>query len=401
LHIIQTLFQYLRIPGESDLPATEIKHVRAVAVVALFGALQSWTWAVINIYQEYPLMSLEFVAVGLGFLSAQFVNRRGNVTAAAIILCFFVLFQSSFGQFFFGYASGSWVYFAVSILVAFLIFPRRHLDLAFLFAALCGLSLVAVMIWRDDLPVRFITMDPHLSLILNVSMMCLLLAGLAAIFVGIVNRSEDALAEAHKQANDLLLNAIPEVIAERLKNNPEQSIADRHADVSIMFVDVAGFTAMSANQDPAETVNMLNTLFSEFDDVCDVAGIEKIRTIGDGYMIVGGAPQPLENHAVKMVEAAKEFLLIAHRHEIDIRVGINCGEVVAGIVGTRRFHYDVWGDAVNIAARMETTSNIGKIHVSSSFAERLGDRFPLSKRDPIKVKGKGMMQTWFVETSAI
>jgi len=210
-------------------------------------------------------------------------------------------------------------------------------------------------------------------------------------------QAEQELAAAHKRSNDLLLNAIPEVIAERLKENPTQLIADRHEDVSILFADVAGFTTLSANQDPAETVNMLNALFSEFDDVCDEAGIEKIRTIGDGYMVVGGAPQPLEDHAVKMIEAAKEFLKIAHRHNIDIRIGLNGGEVVAGIVGTQRFHYDVWGDAVNVAARMETTSEVGNIHISSSFAERLGDKFPLIKRDPVKIKGKGTVQTWFVE----
>lgn len=213
-----------------------------------------------------------------------------------------------------------------------------------------------------------------------------------------LNKAKEELEIAHRQANDLLLNAIPETIAERLKNNPDQLIADRHADVSILFADIAGFTALSANQDPAETVNTLNNLFSEFDDVCDDAGVEKIRTIGDGYMVVGGAPQPLENHPVKMIEVAKELVSIAHRHHIDIRIGINSGEVVAGIVGIRRFHYDVWGDAVNIAARMETTGKVGKIHISSDFAERLEDRFPLEKLDPINIKGRGTMQTWFVET---
>jgi|SaaInlStandDraft_7_1057024.scaffolds.fasta_scaffold04685_3 PAS domain S-box-containing protein len=217
---------------------------------------------------------------------------------------------------------------------------------------------------------------------------------------GELNSAKKELEVAHRQANDLLINAIPGTIAERLKDNPGQLIADRHADVSIMFADVAGFTALSANQDPAETVNLLNTLFSEFDDVCDAAGIEKIRTIGDGYMVVGGVPKPLADHPVKMIEAAKKILDIACRHNIDIRIGINSGEVVAGIVGVRRFHYDVWGDAVNIAARMETTGKVGKIHVSSGFAERLGDKYPLKKRDPINIKGKGTMQTWFVEVGA-
>jgi len=212
--------------------------------------------------------------------------------------------------------------------------------------------------------------------------------------------TRDALEIAHRQANDLLLNAIPETIAERLKDNPDQLIADRHEDVSIMFVDVAGFTAMSATQRPEETVSMLNDLFSDFDDVVEAARVEKIRTIGDGYMVVGGAPLPLEDHVEKMIGVAQSILEIAKHQSIDVRIGINAGEVVAGIVGTKRFHYDVWGDAVNIAARLETTGEVGKIHVGESFAERLPDQYSLTRREPIDIKGRGMMQTWFVETAA-
>jgi len=397
MQVFEALFRFLKIPGEQELPATEVKHVRAVAVAALLGALQSWTWAAINIFVGHYVMSLEFIVIGLGFLSAQLINRRGHVAAAATALSVLVLMQSGVAQFVFGYDSGSWVYFAVTILVVFLIFPRRRLDLAFFFATLSALGLVAVMIWRDQLPVRFITIDPHASLVLNVALMCLLLGALAAIFVRNVNRGEDALAEAHRQANDLLLNAIPESIAERLKDDPDRLIADRHEDVSIMFVDVAGFTAMSAQQDPAETVKMLNALFRDFDEVCDAAGLEKIRTIGDGYMVVGGAPQPLENHSVLMTETAFSILEIAGRRGIDVRVGINAGEVVAGIVGTKRFHYDVWGDAVNLAARMETTGETGKIHISDDFSRRLSGSYSLEKREPVDIKGKGKMQTWFVE----
>lgn len=212
-----------------------------------------------------------------------------------------------------------------------------------------------------------------------------------------LNSTKISLEIAHRQTNDLLMNAIPETIAERLKENPNQLIADRHEDASIMFVDIAGFTAMSATQSPEETVSILNKLFSDFDNVIEGTGVEKISTIGDGYMVVGGAPLVLNDHAAIMIEVAQSFLEIARQHSINIRIGINAGQIVAGIVGTKRYHYDVWGDAVNIAARLEATGEIGEIHIGESVVERLLDRYSLIKRAPIDIKGKGITQTWFVE----
>ena len=395
---IRELSEYmLSVRGDVQLPVGEVKHARAVAISVIFAFLQSWIWAGINFMLGYGWMAVEFVVIGVLFVTALVPIRRGLVTVGAIMFFSVAFIQVGFSQYFFGYDSGSWVYLAVLIVVAFLVFPRRQITLSVLCATISGLILVAVTFWQDNLPVRFITTDPALSTVLNIATLCILLGALSAVFVRAVNKSEDALAEAHRRSDELLLNAIPESIAERLKDNDGNLIADRHTDVSIMFVDVAGFTELSARQDPTETVKLLNALFSDFDDVCDQMGIEKIRTIGDGYMVVGGAPQPLPDHTIKMAEAAVSFLHIAQRHNIDIRIGINAGEVVAGIVGTRRFHYDVWGDAVNVAARLETSGEIGKVHVSKEYAVRLPVKFKVMERPPIELKGKGIMQTCFIE----
>ena len=387
----------LSVLSEVQLSAGDFKHVRAVTISVIFATLQAWIWALTNFALGYGWLAVEFVVIGVLFAMALIPIQRGFVTVGAIIFFFVAFIQIGFSQYFFGYISGSWVYLAVLIVVAFLVFPRRQLALSVLCATISAFILVAVTFWQDSFPVRFITTDPALSTVLNIATLCLLLGVLSAVFVRAVNKSEDALAEAHRRSDELLLNAIPESIAERLKDNDGNLIADRHTDVSIMFVDVAGFTELSARQDPTETVKLLNALFSDFDDVCDQMGIEKIRTIGDGYMVVGGAPQPLPDHTIKMAEAAVSFLHIAQRHNIDIRIGINAGEVVAGIVGTRRFHYDVWGDAVNVAARLETSGEIGKVHVSKEYAVRLPVKFKVMERPPIELKGKGIMQTCFIE----
>jgi adenylate cyclase len=383
--------------GEAHLPTGEGKHARAVAISAIFATLQAWIWALTNFALGYGWLTVEFFVIGALFATALIPIRRGLVTVGAIMFFFVAFIQVGFSQYFFGYDSGSWVYLAVLIVVAFLVFPRRQLALSILCATISALILIAVTFWQDDLPVRFITTDPALSTVLNIATLCILLGALSAVFVRAVNKSEDALVEAHRRSDELLLNAIPESIAERLKDNGRELIADRHPDVSIMFVDVAGFTELSARQDPTETVNLLNALFSDFDNICDQMGIEKIRTIGDGYMVVGGAPQHLPDHTIKMADAAMSFLHIAQRHNINIRIGINAGEVVAGIVGTRRFHYDVWGDAVNVAARLETSGEVGKVHVSEEYAARLPSQFKVIERPPLELKGKGIMQTCFIE----
>lgn len=210
-----------------------------------------------------------------------------------------------------------------------------------------------------------------------------------------------ALEEANQKNVELLLNILPEPIADRLRSG-ESLIADRHEDVSLLFADIVGFTGMSSGMDAAELVTLLNDVFSVFDGLVAESGLEKVKTIGDAYMIVGGMPiwQPdhLERLAVLALDIASEVGRddAARRLGVEFRIGMHTGPVVAGVIGTKKFIYDIWGDTVNVASRMESTGVPGRIQVTGAVERRLRDRFVLASRGEIEVKGKGRMETFFL-----
>ena len=201
----------------------------------------------------------------------------------------------------------------------------------------------------------------------------------------------------------LLLNILPAPIAARLKSG-EQTIADSYQEVTVLFSDVVGFTAMSALISPTELVIELNKLFRRFDALSIKFGVEKIKTIGDAYMAVGGVPEVVSDHAERVADMALAMQLEMDEYNKDaptplqIRIGLNTGAVVAGVTGTVKFAYDLWGDAVNIASRMESTGIPGQIQVSESTASQLRDQgFILENRGGVEVKGKGIMNTWMLK----
>jgi class 3 adenylate cyclase len=207
---------------------------------------------------------------------------------------------------------------------------------------------------------------------------------------------------AHRENTRLLLNILPEPIADRLRRG-EPLIADRHEDVSLLFADIVDFTTLSSGMDPTELVTILNDVFSVFDQLVDDTGLEKVKTIGDAYMIVGGMPVWQPDHLERMATLALRMAsdvgtrLRARRLGLDFRIGMHTGPVVAGVIGTHKFIYDVWGDTVNVASRMESTGVPGRVQVTAAVEERLRDRFVLEPRGVIEVKGKGPMATFFLE----
>lgn len=224
-----------------------------------------------------------------------------------------------------------------------------------------------------------------------------------AMFRDITKRlqAEKALRHQQEQTERLLLNILPEPIANRLKQQPG-TIADDFDEVTVLFADIVGFTELSAQRSPTELVEILNTIFSEFDQLAERHGLEKIKTIGDAYMVVGGIPTPQQNHAVAIahmaldMQAAMVQLCHKTRQNLSIRIGINTGPVVAGVIGKKKFIYDLWGDTVNIASRMESHGLPGMIQVSAATYEHLRDQFFFEERGPIPVKGKGVMTTYFL-----
>lgn len=204
------------------------------------------------------------------------------------------------------------------------------------------------------------------------------------------------------RSENLLLNILPEDIAAILKRE-ERLVADDFDGASILFADLVGFTAMSTQMTPEDVVRLLNEVFTDFDSMVDAHEIEKIKTIGDCYMVAAGVPRPRPDHAHAIVDLALEMIEYVRDRtfhsgrRIDFRIGVNSGHVVAGVIGRKKFIYDLWGDAVNTASRMERQGSAGTVQITRATYELIKDDFICTQRGTIPVKGKGDMEVWHVE----
>jgi class 3 adenylate cyclase len=199
----------------------------------------------------------------------------------------------------------------------------------------------------------------------------------------------------------LLRNILPKPIADRLRAR-EQLIADRFDDVTLLFADIVGFTVLSASMTPSELLRVLNEVFTAFDVLVERAGLDKVKTIGDAYMVVGGMPDATVDHTARVAAVALDLTEAVRRIDtavrlgIRFRIGIHCGPVIAGVIATKEFIYDIWGDTVNVASRMESLSMPGRIQVTQAVKEWLEGRYVSESRGLVDVKGKGPTPTWFL-----
>ena len=215
-----------------------------------------------------------------------------------------------------------------------------------------------------------------------------------------VDDSHAELRHEKERSDRLLLNILPPAIAERLKRN-EMNIAQGHADVTVMFADIVGFTRMTEELSPVETVKILNDVFSIFDDIADQHGVEKIKTIGDAYMAAAGLDAGAQIHyadAVARMALDMQEKIAEYRQKtgerVELRIGIGTGPVVAGVIGKKKFIYDMWGDTVNVAFRMEADARAGAIQVDLMTHRRLHNRFRFDEAHEVEIKGKGRMQVF-------
>jgi adenylate cyclase len=238
-------------------------------------------------------------------------------------------------------------------------------------------------------------------LALNVAVGGTIVFTLLAVFARQRRDALAALRDEQARAESLLLNILPQSIAERLKAET-RTIADQFSSASIMFADVVDFTPLAERLPPAEVVALLDDLFSHFDGLAELHGIEKIKTIGDCYMVAAGVPSPRPDHAralalmaLDMQTAMRSVDDVGHLG-LELRIGINSGPVVAGVIGRKRFLYDLWGDAVNTASRMESHGAPGRIQITRATKELLADEFVCESKGTISVKGKGEIETWYL-----
>jgi guanylate cyclase len=239
--------------------------------------------------------------------------------------------------------------------------------------------------------------------VMNLAGVSLTIYAIVSYFVRERDEVHAALELEQERSERLLLNVLPQAIADRLKDGPD-TIAEHHDEVTVLFADLVGFTAHTERTEPHQLVAFLDQLFTTFDRLADEQGLEKIKTIGDAYMVAGGLPEPRPDHAVAVAEMAlamREHLSAVRApwngsESLTLRIGIDSGPVVAGVIGRRKFIYDLWGDTVNTASRMESHGEPGEIQVTARTYALLRDRFALQPRGRIDVKGKGEMEAYLL-----
>ena len=273
---------------------------------------------------------------------------------------------------------------------------RWYVAFAIVFVA-CGVAGELVGPVSPQVPRWFTTT----MLAMNITVGGAIVFTLLAVFANERRAALGALRVEQAKAEDLLLNILPKSIAEKLKaqNRP---IADHFVSASILFADVVDFTPWSERLQPVEVVGYLDLLFSHFDGLAEEYGLEKIKTIGDCYMVAAGVPTPRPDHAQALAHVALAMLAALRDHEdlaalgLELRIGINSGPVVAGVIGRKRFLYDLWGDAVNTASRMESHGAPGRIQITRPTYELLSGDFDCEPRGTIFVKGKGEIEAWYL-----
>lgn len=390
--------------GTAGYPRPVRRRLTIINAMALLIAVFSVIYAVVffyynmHLYRHLIMLNLLLAVV---VLVVPFAHRINDIAAALVITVaeYTALFVFVWA---FGRNSGIQINYIIAAAVAFAIYGLSHVRLAIGLATV-GLAL-HLAAWFMFPPERaHFAAEPSLLDNLYVSSAVTTFC-IIALIVGYAFTVADA---ARAEADALLINILPEAIAERLKERPDARVADSVEQASVMFSDLVGFTELSKRLGAARTVALLDHIVTEFDRLAARHGVEKIKTIGDGYMAVTGVSVPRADHLPCLARMALglpdlvERLSAAHGVDLRVRVGIAIGPVMAGVIGTDKFSYDVWGDTVNLASRLESHGLPGKIQVSDAVRKTLGDSFVFEPRGPIEVKGIGRLETWLLKEERV
>ncbi|HLO22919.1 MAG TPA: adenylate/guanylate cyclase domain-containing protein [Methyloceanibacter sp.] len=390
--------------GTAGYPRPVRRRLTIINAMALLIAVFSVIYAVVffyynmHLYRHLIMLNLLLAVV---VLVVPFAHRINDIAAALVITVaeYTALFVFVWA---FGRNSGIQINYIIAAAVAFAIYGLSHVRLAIGLATV-GLAL-HLAAWFLFPPERaHFAAEPSLLDNLYVSSAVTTFC-IIALIVGYAFTVADA---ARAEADALLINILPEAIAERLKERPDARVADSVEQASVMFSDLVGFTELSKRLGAARTVALLDHIVTEFDRLAARHGVEKIKTIGDGYMAVTGVSVPRADHLPCLARMALglpdlvERLSAAHGVDLRVRVGIAIGPVMAGVIGTDKFSYDVWGDTVNLASRLESHGLPGKIQVSDAVRKTLGDSFVFEPRGPIEVKGIGRLETWLLKEERV
>lgn len=403
--IIRFWLRYQSIGVTDALPTAEHRYVRTLNGIVLIVTGLLWLQLpfVIELLPETRFILASFLIWPLIWQLVPWLNHRGRYTAARLLFSVSCLILIVINGVQLGLEADNHLFTMAVFLGGFIIYPPREYRWLMLIVVLSA----AVMVGLEwfyynysgliDFPSEFVAITRWSS----VSALFLIVLAITAFHYRVVTEAERTLELEHQRSEGLLLNILPASIAERLKRK-EAPIADRIEDASILFADLIGFTELANSVPHERVVQILDTLFCEFDRLGARHGLEKIKTIGDAYMLAGGVPQKKDGHHVAIAVCALEMLEYMRSRPVPeapglgVRIGIHCGPVVAGVICETKFAYDIWGDTVNTASRMESYSPPDCIQVSEVFYRRTRDAFRYELREPLQIKGKGFMETYLL-----
>lgn len=419
MKLLDPVFRFFTAPGRVDpskFQPREVIRIRALNIVVVVAIAAFPLPIALMVAERDPSWNESIyisLALLLGLFPILFAHRIGYITK---VLCFFVwmfVFVCALASF--GRINGThFILFILPAISLLLLGSSRWILAAFVSTIGAGLFIAIeylvpwVVNWNttvwtaiaQNLP-KPISFGLH-----DVFFVSVVVATNGILFAGSyyvlseLRKAEDSLGREHARSEHLLANMLPTSVASRLKDEPGATIAHKHTNVSILFADLVGFTAYSSERQAEEVVSTLNALFSRFDTLAESHNLEKIKTIGDAYMVAGGLTETDHDHpskiammALDMIENA-EALFSQEKIAMKLRIGIHSGPVVAGVVGHKRPFYDVWGDTVNVASRMEETANVGTIQVTKELMNGLRTSFEFKELDSIDLKGKGLTERY-------
>ena len=380
-----------------------VQRRRLLGVATVIGATVTAGFGIMQMVFSQGFGYLGWVNLGTAALYAviPLLYRFGDLVAPLALMTVAYL-SMTFLCWHLGTGTGVQFYFLSAAVTAVMLLGVERIGLAIAMAAIgVGLVIVIEFAVPHDTGAEaawFITVGFIVNTIAAGAL------AVAVVWYGLrqIASAEAAMDQEYARSEALLANILPASIAQRLKDRSGSVIADKYDDASILFADIAGYTERAGDTSPEELVAFLDDLYTSLDVLVARHGLEKIKTSGDAYMVVSGVPRPRPDHVEALADLALDVadavagLTDSRGRAVPLRIGVASGPVVAGVVGSQRFFYDVWGDAVNVASRMESTAALGCIQVPQPVYERLSDRFVFQDRGDVDVKGKGVMHTWYL-----
>lgn len=392
--------------GTAGYPPRVRRRLAVTNIIAAMVSLMTIPYILIYaLYDWYGLLPaiIAFSPQIALYAVTPFFHRFGQTSAALYLCTIWLIFGIGYCMFF-GRESGLHFYFLPGAAASMLVFGPERLILS---ACVTIVAIIAFLMTEVMFvaPLEFIRVEPvflNTLYYLTVSFAFLLIFTTSYFAFKEASQAEMALESEHEFSERLLQNILPQAVATRLRDHRTQLVADQIPSATILFADIVDFTPRAARWEPQQVIAFLSRVFSQFDAIASAHGLEKIKTIGDAYMVAGGLPEAKPDHEAAVALMALDLLACCRRiseqvgEPVEVRIGLDTGPVVAGVIGPNKLLYDVWGDTVNTAAHMESHGVANRIQVADCLKQRLEHRFEFELRGDIDVKGKGAMRVWFL-----